>query len=132
MRIGELAHQAGLSTKTLRYYESVGVLPEPDRTASGYRDYPVGALDVLQFVRSAQTVGLTLGEIRGILSFRDRGETPCGHVVELIRRRAGEIDQEIARLEGMRAELRHLERRARALRPEECAPTEICHVIPRA
>jgi MerR family transcriptional regulator, copper efflux regulator len=132
VRIGELAHRAGLSTKTLRYYETIGVLPEPERTPSGYRDYPAGALDVLGFVRSAQTVGLTLGEIRGILAYRDRGETPCGHVVELIRRRAGEVDQEIARLEGMRAELRRLECRARALRPEECAPAEICHVIERS
>ena len=132
MRIGELARRAGLSTKTLRYYESIGVLPEPDRTDSGYRDYPGSALEVLHFVRSAQAVGLSLGEIRGILAYRDRGETPCGHVLELIRRRAAEIDDQIARLEGMRAELRRLEGRARTLRPEECSPAEICHVIPRA
>jgi MerR family copper efflux transcriptional regulator len=132
VRIGELAQRAGLSTKTLRYYEAIGVLTEPERTSSGYRDYPTAALDVLRFVRSAQTVGLTLGEIKGILAYRDRGETPCGHVLELIRRRADEIEQQITRLEEMRAELRRLERRARALRPEECAPAEICHVIPRA
>jgi MerR family transcriptional regulator, copper efflux regulator len=131
VRIGELARQAGLSTKTLRYYEAIGVLPEPERTRAGYRDYSAQALDVVRFVRSAQAVGLTLGEIRGILAFRDRGETPCGHVLELIGRRAAEIDEQITRLEGMRRELYRLERRARALRPEECAPSEICHVIPR-
>jgi DNA-binding transcriptional MerR regulator len=132
VRIGELAHRAGVSTKTLRYYETIGVLPEPRRTSSGYRDYPAEALDVLRFVRSAQTVGLTLGEIRGIVAYRERGETPCEHTLDLIRRRAAEIDEQITRLHGMRKELRRLERRARALRPEDCAPTEICHVIPRA
>lgn len=110
------------------------MLPEPERTPSGYRDYPPGALDVLRFVRSAQAVGLTLGEIRGILGYRDRGEAPCGHVLELIRRRAPEIDQQIARLESMRAELRRLERRARALRPEARArrdlPRDPALVIP--
>jgi MerR family copper efflux transcriptional regulator len=131
VRIGELARRAGLSTKTLRYYEAIGVLPEPERTPSGYRDFPAGALDVLRFVRSAQTVGLTLGEVRGILAYRDHGETPCGHVLGLIRRRAGEIDEEINRLEAMRAELRRLERRARTLRPEDCVPADICHVIER-
>ena len=132
MRIGELAERAGLSAKTLRYYEDIGVLREPERTPSGYRDYSAGALDVLRFVRSAQAVGLTLGEIRGILGYRNRGEAPCGHVLELIRRRAAEIDEQIARLESMRGELRRLERRARALRPEECAPADVCHVIPRS
>ena len=131
MRIGELAERTGLSTKTLRYYESIGVLPEPARTPSGYRDYPGDAQDVVRFVRSAQAVGLTLGEIREILAYRDRGETPCAHVVDLIRRRAAAIDEQMAALERTRRELRRLERRARGLRPEDCAPTLVCHVIPR-
>jgi DNA-binding transcriptional MerR regulator len=131
MRIGAVAEQAGISTKTIRYYESIGVLPEPERTASGYRDYSSVTAERLRFIRSAQAVGLTLGEIREILAYRDRGETPCAHVHELIRRRAGQIDQEIAHLEAMRKELRRLERRARTLRPEDCSPHDVCHVIPR-
>lgn len=131
MRIGELAERTGLSTKALRYYESIGVLPEPARTPSGYRDYSPEAQDVILFVRSAQTVGLSLGEIREILAYRDRGETPCAHVVDLIRRRATAIEEQIAALERTRRELRRLERRARDLRPEDCAPTLVCHVIPR-
>jgi len=131
VRIGELAERTGLSTKALRYYESIGVLPEPARTPSGYRDYPVDAQDVVRFVRSAQAVGLSLGEIREILAYRDRGETPCAHVVDLIRRRAAAIDEQMAALERTRRELRRLERRARDLRPEDCAPTLVCHVIPR-
>jgi MerR family copper efflux transcriptional regulator len=132
MRIGAVAQQAGLSTKAIRYYESIGVLAQPDRTASGYRDYTPETCERLRFIRSAQAVGLSLGEIREILAYRDRGETPCSHVRELIRRRATQIDQEIAQLETMRTELRRLERRARTLRPEDCAPLDVCHVIPRA
>lgn len=131
MRIGELAERAQVSTKTLRYYESIGVLPEPERTSSGYRDYRDDTLELLAFVRSAQAVGLTLGEIRGVIAYRDRGETPCVHVLELIRRRAAAIDEQIARLGWTRAELRRLARRARSLRPEDCAPNTICHIIPR-
>lgn len=131
MLIGELAQRAGLSTKALRYYEDIGLLAEPERTPSGYRDYAPEALDVLRFVRAAQAVGLTLGEIREILAYRDRGETPCAHVVALIRRRAAEVDEQITQLQRMQTDLRRLERRARALRPEDCAPADVCHVIPR-
>ena len=132
MRIGVVAQEAGLSTKAIRYYESIGVLAPPERSASGYRDYTPDAVERLRFIRAAQSVGLTLGEIREVLAYRDRGQVPCAHVVELIRRRANQIDQEIAQLESMRTELRHLERRARSLRPENCAPSDICHVIPVA
>ena len=107
------------------------MLPEPARTASGYRDYPSGAQDVVRFVRSAQAVGLSLGEIREILGYRDRGETPCAHVVDLIRRRATAIDEQMDALKRTRRELRRLSRRARDLRAEDCAPTSVCHVIPR-
>jgi DNA-binding transcriptional MerR regulator len=131
VRIGAVAEQAGISTKAIRYYESIGVLPEPERTPSGYRDYSPETGERLRFIRSAQAVGLTLGEIREILAYRDRGETPCAHVHELIRRRATQIGQEIAQLEAMRKELRRLERRARTLDPETCSPHDVCHVIPR-
>lgn len=132
MRIGLLAEEAELSTKAIRYYETIGVLPPPERSPSGYRNYTPEAVERLRFVRSAQAVGLTLGEIREILAYRDRGETPCAHVVELIRRRSTEIDRQIAHLESMRTDLRRLERRARTLRPEDCAPLDVCHVIPQA
>lgn len=132
MRIGELADLAGVSAKTIRYYESIGVMAEPARTPSGYRDFGDEAVDRLGFVRAAQAVGLALGEIREILGYRDRGEVPCEHVVELIHRRATEIDEQIADLERMRTELHRLERRARSLAPEACRADDVCHLIPRS
>jgi DNA-binding transcriptional MerR regulator len=123
VRIGLLAAAAGVTEKTIRYYEDIGVLEPPSRSANGYRDYERSALDKLRFVKAAQSVGLTLGEIREVIALRDRGETPCEHVVSLIHRRSEEIDHKIGELEHLRAELTRLERRARSLDPEACAPT---------
>lgn len=130
MRIGEVASRAGVSTKTIRYYEDIGVILPPRRSPSGYRDYDEPALDRLAFVRAAQAVGLTLGEIRGILALRDGGdEPPCGHVLDLLRARSAELDRRIAELRSLRGELTRLVDRARTLDPAACDPRRVCHLI---
>ena len=86
MRIGELAEQAAVTTKTIRYYESIGILPTPDRTPSGYRAYDATALERLRFVRDAQATGLTLIEIKSILELKGQGEQSCEHTRSLIHR----------------------------------------------
>ena len=129
MRIGQVAAATGVTEKTIRYYEEIGVLESPNRSANGYRDYGRSTLDKLRFVKAAQSVGLSLGEIREVIALRDHGETPCEHVVSLIRRRSQEIDSKIAELQNLRAELSRLEKRARSLDPDACAPDKICHVI---
>jgi MerR family transcriptional regulator, copper efflux regulator len=129
MRIGELAERAGISTKAIRYYEQAGILAAPDRTASGYRDYDQAALGRLGFVRAAQALGLTLGEIRQVVSFRDQGAAPCGHVTQLLQRRAAELGARIAELQQLQGELERLAARAATLDPAECPPERVCHVI---
>lgn len=129
MRIGELAEQTGVTTKTVRFYEQVGVLPIPARRPSGYREYGGDSIGRLEFVRAAQAVGLSLGEIREVLSFRDRGEMPCEHVAGLIARRAADLDLRIAELTRVRDDLRRLARRAKSLDPRQCDPARVCHVI---
>jgi DNA-binding transcriptional MerR regulator len=129
MRIGELAVISGVPAKTIRYYEHIGVLDVPNRTASGYRDYEATTADRLAFIRAAQAVGLTLGEIRSIVALRDRGETPCGHVLELITAREAEIEERIAELRKVGADLRRLSTRARRLDPSNCDPRRVCHLI---
>jgi MerR family copper efflux transcriptional regulator len=129
VRIGELAARSGVPVKTIRYYEEIGVLGPADRTPSGYRDYDEPAIDRLAFVRAAQAVGLTLGEIRQVVALRERGETPCTHVVELLERRAGEIERRIVEMQRLRGELRRLAERAQGLDPADCAPDRVCHVI---
>jgi len=129
VRIGELAGRARVSAKAIRYYEQVGVLAPPTRTRSGYRDYDHAALGRLAFVRAAQAVGLTLGEIRQVVAFRDRGQTPCEHVAALLQRRAAELEARIAELQQLRGELDRLARRAATLDPKQCPPERVCHVI---
>lgn len=127
--IGTVAERSGLPAKTIRYYESVGVVQPPRRSPNGYRDYDESVLDRLAFVRAAQASGLTLGEIRSVVAFRDRGETPCDHVRTLIDRRALEIDRRIDELQRVRADLARLARRARGLDPADCDPSAVCHII---
>ena len=129
MRIGELAALAGVSTKTLRYYEEIDLLPRAERSPSGYRRYTPELLERLSFIRAAQAVGLTLGEIREVVSFRDGGEPPCAQVLKLIERRRGELDVRIGELQGLRSELDRLARRAATLDPADCPPDKVCHLI---
>ena len=129
MRIGEVAERAGLSTKTLRYYEESGLVEVPERTPNGYRDYADGVLDRLRFIRAAQAAGLTLGEIKGVVAFREQGSPPCEHVLELIEGRAADLDRRITELRALRDDLRALAERGRALSPEACSPDLVCHIL---
>ena len=106
MRIGEIAHRAGVNPKTIRFYESIGVLPEPPRTSSGYRDYDDEHVARLQFIKSAQRLGLKLEDIAEVLRFRDRGERPCDYVIDVVRR---EVDCLTDRMREMRRLRRELE-----------------------
>jgi MerR family copper efflux transcriptional regulator len=129
MRIGELAEHAGMSTKAIRYYEQIGILTPPARTSSGYRAYDKAAIGRLGFVRAAQAVDLTLGEIRQIIAFRDDGQAPCAHVTDLLQRHADDLDARIRELQQLRGELRQLAERATTLDPEHCPPERVCHII---
>ena len=129
MRIGEVANQSGVPAKTIRYYETLGLLPAPERATNGYRAYDLSVLGRLAFIRAAQASGLTLGEIRSVLGLRERGETPCEHVRGLIDQRAAELDERIAQLTKLRVELTRLAKRARSLDPADCDPALVCHII---
>jgi DNA-binding transcriptional MerR regulator len=108
MRIGQLADQVGVNPKTVRYYESIGLLPAPERTPAGYRDYDDADVDRVAFVRRAQRLGLSLDEISEFLDLRERGERPCGYVLEVAHTRMGQLDERIAELQRARTELREL------------------------
>lgn len=129
MRIGELAGQLGLNPKTIRYYEHIGLLPDPARTPSGYRLYGKDDAERLRFIRSAQRLGMTLDEIGEILALRERGQQPCAYVRHVLRREVAAIDQRVRELRSLRQELAALEARADEL-PE--APGTICRLIDHA
>ena len=113
--IGTLARQAGVPIKTIRYYEDVGLLPKAQRTGAGYRLYSSNAVDRLQFIKKAQSLGLRLGDIREILELADRGQCPCGHVQHLLKLRLQELNRKIA-------DLHLIERRVAAAIRRGCPP----------
>jgi DNA-binding transcriptional MerR regulator len=108
MRIGTLAHSAGVTTKTIRFYERSGLLPEPPRTPSGYRDYPPESADRLEFIRGAQSAGLSLEEIRLVLRVRDEEAARGGHAAELLAFQLRRVEQRIHDLTRTRDALRDL------------------------
>ncbi len=115
LRVGELAARAGVNPRTVRYYESIGLLPAPRRGPNGYRLYGPGDLARLRFVRRAQSLGLSLGAIGDILALADAGEWPCARVRAAAERRIAEIDRQIAELQRLRDHLSELAGRAEQL-----------------
>src|SRR5579862_656983 len=103
VRIGELARRAGLATSALRYYEAAGLLPPAERTAAGYRLYPPGLVGRLEFIRRAQQLGLSLDEIRELISADDDGRLrhSVAHKLAEVERRAQDLLALKTELEGM-------------------------------
>ena len=131
MKIGELAERSGFSSKTIRYYEEIGLLPLPEREPNGYRSYGGDALRRLRFVQHAQAAGLTLREIGQVLAIRSEGRAPCVHVRELLRRHLAQIDERLAELRSTRHELHDLARHADAVDPAACPEDVICSILVR-
>jgi DNA-binding transcriptional MerR regulator len=103
--VGELARRAGVSPPTIRYYEEIGVLAPPARSASGYRRYAASAVDEVRFVRKAQALGFSLDEVREILDLSRSGAAPCARVLSLARRHLETVERRIARLQQLRRRL---------------------------
>jgi DNA-binding transcriptional MerR regulator len=120
MKIGEIANRAGVSAKTIRFWEDQRLVPEPRRTPTGYRDYDPEILERLIFIRHAQIAGLTLEQIRQILDIRSSGEPPCVHVTDLVAERLGEVDVRLAELTRTRDQLVALAKRAATQDPANC------------
>lgn len=100
-----VAEKAGVAPHTVRYYERLGLLPAPGRSANGYRIYHAEAVDRLRFIRGAKRLGLRLDDVAELLEVMDRGQCPCGDMDTLLRRRLAEITSEIDELVTLRDEL---------------------------
>ncbi|VXD21426.1 heavy metal-responsive transcriptional regulator [Planktothrix paucivesiculata] len=109
LKIGDVAQRSGLSVKTVRYYEEIGLLaPTVERSDSGYRLFEPSVVHRLGFVRRAQALGLSLNEIRDILEISDRGELPCEEVKQHLAIKVEEINHQIKALEILKGELQQL------------------------
>lgn len=106
LRIGEVARRAGVGAKAIRFYETRGVLPAPSRGENGYRLYSPETVDVLRFIKQAQGLGLTLDEIKEIVTIRRGGRPPCAHVHSLLARKAEELDRKLEDLLRLRKRIR--------------------------
>jgi len=130
MVIHELAQQTGVPTKTIRYYESIGLLPRPKRMSNNYRQYAPPDAERLRFIASARTLGFSLEDISEILAARDNGIAPCQRVLDAIGQRLNEIDRRIADLLTLRDSLKQLQSEGAILplddvRGEHC----ICYLL---
>lgn len=124
MRIGSLAEAAGVEVSTIRYYERRGLVAEPPRTASGYRQYDPAAVDRIRFVRQAQELGFTLKEIEELLELRVDDPSSCGAVEHATRAKLRSVDGKIRELRRLRGVLARLVRAC-----EEKEPTGECPVL---
>jgi DNA-binding transcriptional MerR regulator len=109
MRIGELAERIGVNTKTIRYYESIGLVPAPPRTCNGYRIYDRTDEVRIAFIKSAQHLGLSLEEIREVMALRQAGRAPCERVRTMLRDHIRSTTERIAELHRLREELHALD-----------------------
>ena len=129
MRIGQLAVRTGYSVRTLRFYEQSGLLPAPRRTPGGYRSYDQDAISRLQFVRSAQALGLSLAEIADVLRVRDYQGPPCAYVAELLETHIAALEARVEELTALRDELRARLPPGARPDPARCRPAQVCYLI---
>jgi MerR family transcriptional regulator, copper efflux regulator len=121
MTIGRVANAAGVSIDTIRFYERQRLLAAPRRSFSGYRNYSEDVLDRLRFIGDAKRLGFTLKEIRELLSLGVKSTAECGPVTRKAEAKLAEMNDEIARLQGLRVTLRKMVEACGG----QCAPAQV-------
>ena len=99
--IGRVAQRTGAKVETIRYYERVGLLPAPPRTAGGYRLYGLGQVKRLTFIRRARALGFSIDEVRTLLRLADERKRPCAQVRRVAESHLADVRAKIADLEAM-------------------------------
>jgi MerR family transcriptional regulator, copper efflux regulator len=126
MTIGAVAKGAGVNVATVRYYERRGIIAEPRRTESGYREYDGSAVARIRFIRRAQELGFSLDEIADLLALRVEDPAACGAVESATRTKLEDVESRIRELERLRGILKDLLGSCRARRAtSECPVLEL-------
>lgn len=120
MRIGQLAAKGGTIVETVRYYERLGLLPDPDRSPSGYRQYRQDHLQRLTFIRRSRTLGFSLGEIRSLLTLAADPARPCAGITVLARAHLTEVRSKLEELHELEGQLARLANCCDGARVAEC------------
>jgi MerR family copper efflux transcriptional regulator len=105
MKIGEIARRSGVGIETIRFYEREGLLQEPRRRPSGYRQYDEATLDRLEYIRRAKELGFTLSEIRELLELSFASHVGCDHIRQRAEAKLADIEAKIRSLQKMRRSL---------------------------
>ena len=106
--IGQVTDLSGVPIRTIRYYESLGLLQSLERTEGGFRQFSLSVLTRLSFIKRAQSLGLSLQEIGEILQVYDGGKPPCNEIQQKLNDKILEIDHQVELLFGLRNELKTL------------------------
>lgn len=130
MQIKQLAALAKVSPKTIRYYESIGVLPEPERNLNGYREYADRDVERLKLVLGARRLEFSLDDVSEIIAMRDRREAPCRKVLDKLSEKADEVALRIVELQRLEQELRHLYKLGQTFPTDDVdGKACVCHLV---
>ena len=122
--IGDLAHASGCKVETIRYYKRIGLLPEPERLASGYRVYRRADVERLRFVRHGRDLGVPLRAIRDLLALSDQPNGDCAAADRLCSAQLAKVRQKIAALQRLETELSSILGQCRGGRIADCRVIE--------
>lgn len=121
LKIGQLAKAANVNIDTIRYYERRGLIPEPPRRTSGYREYSLGYIARIRFIKRAQELGFSLKEIKDLLDLRVDSQTVCSDVKKRTEAKIIDIDEKIQSLIRMKQTLINLVEHCKSQEPTgEC------------
>jgi len=124
MNISEAARQSGLSSKTIRYYEDIGLIAPASRADNGYRQYEGKAVDELHFLARAREVGFDLEECRQLLGLHQDSSRQSRHARQLVLEKSEQLQQRIDQLQAMQLVLQGMASRCRGDEGPECAILE--------
>jgi len=125
LTIGTVAHSAGSNVETVRYYERIGLLPEPPRSAGGHRLYGEEHLRRLAFIRRSRDLGFSIDEVRGLLAVCDSGDYDCAEVKARTLRHRASVRRKIADLERLDTVLSAIASRCAGGASQDCAILDV-------
>jgi DNA-binding transcriptional MerR regulator len=122
--IGELAQRTGVKVPTIRYYESIGLMPSPTRSEGRQRRYEAAQVSRLNFIRHSRELGFEVDAIRELLAMSEQPEQSCAKADRIATRHLGEVERRIVQLKALRKELRRMLEECRHGRISDCRVIE--------
>ncbi|WP_421781723.1 Cu(I)-responsive transcriptional regulator [Kiloniella litopenaei] len=108
MKIGQVSEASGLPAKTIRYYESIGLIEPAGRTSSGYRAYQAKDIETLKFIQRSRSLGFSINEVSALLALWNDRNRASAQVKELAKQHVADMDRKIAELQSMKDTLSNL------------------------